>query len=272
MSPGGGVDGPIWSIGAGHMGGAILRRWLETGLDPAQLTVIRRSDAAFAPGVATMTSIPADGPRPALVLLGVKPQMLPAVAAPLAAALAPGTILLSILAGVDAGTLARLFPQARIVRSMPNLPVAIGRGVVAVHLGEPDAGLRAMIDGLMAPLGLVEWIADEAQMDIVTALAGSGPAYLYRFIDALAAAGVAAGLPAAQAARLALATIAGAGDQARDSGIAPAEMARRVASPGGSTQKGLDRLDADGALNTLMQDTIAAAIARNREMAAAAAG
>ena len=270
MSAAAPIDGPIWAIGAGNMGGAILRRWLDTGLDPARLTVIRKSGAAFADGVETLSALPGAGAGPALVMLGVKPQMLDVVAAPLAAAMAPRTVLVSILAGVEAATLARLFPQARIVRAMPNLPVAIGRGVVALHMASADPALRTALSALMAPLGLVEWLADEALMDSVTALAGSGPAFLYRFIDTLAAAGVAAGLPADQAARLALATVAGAGDQARDSGIAPADMAERVASPGGSTRKGLDVLDANGALAVLLRDTLAAAIARNREMAAAA--
>lgn len=272
MSAAAAIAGPIWAVGAGNMGGAILRRWLDTGLDPARLTVIRKSGVDFAPGVETLSSLPIDGAVPALVLLGVKPQMLDAVAAPLAAAMAPGTVLVSILAGVEAATLAQRFPGARIVRAMPNLPVAIGRGVVALHAAEADPALRAGVSAMMAPLGLVEWLGDEALMDAATALAGSGPAFLYRFIDRLAAAGVAAGLPADQAARLALATVAGAGDQARDSDISPAEMAERVASPGGSTRKGLDVLDADGALAVLLHDTIAAAVARNREMAAAARG
>lgn len=270
MTAGAIVDGPIWAIGAGHMGGAILRRWLETWIDPAQLTIIRRSQTPFSKDVATLSAIPTGGVAPAMVLLGVKPQMLGAVAAPLSAAMVPGTILISMLAGVETVTLAGLFPEARIVRIMPNLPVAIGRGVVAIHMIEDDVPLRTMIAELMAPLGLVEWIADESAMDVVTALAGSGPAFLYRFIDALAAAGVACGLPDDQAARLALATVAGAGDQALGSGITAAEMAERVASPGGSTRKGLDVLDADDGLKVLLQATISSAVGRNRELAAAA--
>jgi pyrroline-5-carboxylate reductase len=150
------------------------------------------------------------------------------------------------------------------VRVLPNLPVAIGKGVVALH-GQQDAPIKT----LMTPLGLVEWIANEGDFDAVTALAGSGPAFLYRFIDALAQAGAATGLPADQAQRLALATVEGAALLAAASNVSPAELAERVASKGGSTRKGLDVLDADHALVGLLTDTLAAATARNAEMGAA---
>ncbi|HEX8447444.1 MAG TPA: pyrroline-5-carboxylate reductase dimerization domain-containing protein [Sphingomonas sp.] len=266
------IDGPIWAVGAGNMAGAMLRRWLETGLDPARLTVIRKSGVVFADGVATWTTPPGDGAVPAVVLLGVKPQMLDGVAEPLAAAMAPGTILISILAGVDHAALARRFPVARIVRAMPNLPVAIGCGVVALHSALADAELRGAVTRLMTPLGLVEWIADEALMDLATAVAGSGPAFLYRFIDALAAAAVSGGMARDQADRFALATVAGAGQQAARATVAPSVLAEQVASPGGSTRKGLDMLDAEDGLHPLLCRTIDAALARNREMGAAARG
>ncbi|WP_076072204.1 pyrroline-5-carboxylate reductase family protein [Sphingomonas montana] len=264
----------VWAVGAGNMAGAMLHRWLATGMDPARLTVIRKSGAAFADGVATFSAVPPGAAAADMVMLGVKPQMLDLVAGPLAAAMRPGTVLVSILAGVEIAALRARFPTARIVRAMPNLPVAIGRGVVALYAAEPepDAVLRAAMDRLMAPLGLVEWLDDEAAMDVAAAVAGSGPAFLYRFVDALAAAGVAAGFGQDQAARLALATVAGAAEQARGGEASPAAMAERVASPGGSTRKGLDVLDADGALVSLMTRMIAAAVARNREMAAAARG
>jgi len=270
VSAGSVIDGPIWAVGAGNMGGAMLRRWLDTGLNPARLTVIRKSNTVFAAGVTTVNAVPADGPAPAVVLLGVKPQMLDAVAGPLAPAIGPGTVLISILAGIDVATLAGRFPRARIVRAMPNLPVAIGSGVVALHMADEDAALRAAVAALMAPLGLVEWMSDEGMMDLVTAVAGSGPAFLYRFIDALAAAAVSAGMSNEQAARVALATVAGAARQASSSGVAPGMMADRVASPGGSTRKGLDVLDAMDGLEPLLRRTIDAATARNREMGAAA--
>jgi len=263
-------EGPVWRIGCGNMAGAMLRRWLAAGLDPAQVTIIRRSGAPFADGVTVLTAPPPDGPTPALVMLGVKPQMVDDVAPALEPMLGEESVLLSILAGVELATLRTRFSKPRaIVRAMPNTPVALGAGVVGLvgeGLGDND---RARIDALMAPLGLVEWV-DEAQFNAVTALAGSGPAFLFRFIDALAAAGASAGLTREQAERLALATVAGAGQLAAQAGESPGTLADRVASPGGSTRKGLDVLDAEAGLRPLLAATIAAAVARNLEMAEAA--
>ena len=264
------VEGPIWLVGCGNMAGAMLRRWLATGLDPARVTVVRKSGAAVADRVTALSGAPVDTPPPALVLLGVKPQMVDLVAPWLAPLLTRETLLVSILAGVEIAALRRRFatPHA-IVRAMPNTPVAIGRGVVALA-GEAVAGdVRARVDALMAPLGLVEWL-DEALLDVVSAVSGSGPAYLFRFVDTLAAAGADAGLDPAQAERLALATAAGAGLLAAESGESPAVLADRVTSPGGSTRRALDVLDAPDALRALMRDAVAAAVLRNREMGEAA--
>jgi pyrroline-5-carboxylate reductase len=264
------IEGPVWAIGCGNMGGAMLRRWLATGLDPRQLTIVRKSGEPFADGVTTVSAPPPDGAAPAVVILGVKPQMLDLVAPDLAPALAPETILVSILAGVESAALRRRFPHVHaIVRAMPNTPVALGQGVVALAGEGLSADVRARAEALMAPLGLVEWV-DERLLDVVTALAGSGPAFLFRFIDALAEAGTDAGLPADQAARLALATVAGSGALAAASEESPRTLADRVASPGGSTRRGLDVLDEPEALAPLIRDTLTAAILRNREMAAAA--
>jgi pyrroline-5-carboxylate reductase len=256
-------EGAIWLIGCGHMAGAMLSRWLATGLDPKRVTVIRPSGKPVADGVRVLTTVP-DEPAPQAMLLGFKPHQLADVAASLSSASVNATIV-SILAGTDAATLQRYFPQAKsIIRVLPNLPVAIGKGVVAMY-GKQGAA----IDALMTPLGLVEWVANEGDFDAVTALAGSGPAFLYRFIDALAQAGAAAGLPLDQAQRLALATVEGAALLAAASDLSPPDLAERVASKGGSTRKGLDVLDADDALVGLLTDTLAAATARNAEMGAA---
>lgn len=262
--------GPIWSVGCGNMAGAMLRRWLATGLDPRQLTVIRKSGAPVADSVTVLTAPPPDGAAPAIVLLGVKPAMLDLVAPGLAPLLAPETLLISILAGVEVAALRRRFAAPRaILRAMPNTPVAIGQGVVALHGDGLDPIGCDRIEALMRPLGQLEWI-DERLFDVVTALAGSGPAYLFRVIDALAAAGADAGLDPGQAARLALATVAGAGALAFGSHEPPAALADRVASPGGSTRRGLDVLDRPGALDALLRETLTASILRNREMAEAA--
>lgn len=259
----------LWLIGCGNMAGAMLERWLASGaLTPAEVVVVNRRDRALPPGVAQGREVP-PGPLPDAVMLGMKPQQLDEVAAAHAARLAGLGCLISILAGVEEAALAQRFAGGAIVRAMPNLPVAIGQGVVALHSDSAAQPVRTDVERLMAPLGLVEWIAP-AQFDLVTALAGSGPAFLYRYADAMSRAGAALGLPADQAARLALATVAGAASLAAAAGEEPAALAERVASPGGSTRKGLDVLDADDALVRLLTDTLAAAAARNAELAAAA--
>ena len=181
-------------------------------------------------------------------------------------------MLLSILAGVELDSLAARFPAARgLVRIMPNLAAAIGKSPIALAARELDDAGKAAVMALMTPLGTPEWI-DESLFDAVTALAGSGPAFVYRFIDALAAGAAALGLPADQAERLALATVEGAGALAAASPHAPGELARRVASPGGTTEAGLAALDADAALARLVAATLKAAADRSAEMAAAARG
>ena len=259
----------VWMIGCGNMGGAMLRQWVASGaLASNQVEVVNRTDRELPAGVRQARDLP-DGPLPDAVVLAMKPQQLDEIAARFAGRMAGIPLLLSILAGVEEPALAARFDARAIVRAMPNLPVGIGKGVVALDTSSGDAPLRASVTALMAPLGLVEWVAP-AQFDAVTALAGSGPAFLYRFIDALAAAGVAQGLPDDQAQRLAVATVEGSGLLAAAADVTAAELAERVASPGGSTRKGLDVLDAGDALKGLLAETIAAATRRNAEMAAAA--
>ncbi len=264
-------QGALWLIGCGNMGSAMLDRWIADGIDPARITVITRTPRALPPGVTHATAAPA-GPPPAIVVLAVKPQQLDAVAPALAPRIAGAPLLISILAGVDEAALARRFAVGTIVRAMPNLPVAIGRGVVALHTHGDDPAVRATAQALMTPLGLVEWIADVTLFDAVTALSGCGPGFVFRFIDALAAAGAALGLPADQAQRLAIATVQGSATMAAQADVSPAILADRVASPGGSTRQGLNVLDEGDALKTLLAATLAASERRNAEMAAAARG
>ena len=261
------AEAPVWLIGCGNMGGAMLRRWIAAGMDPQRVTVITRGAVDLPKGVRHTTIVP-EGDSPGILVLAVKPQQLDVVA-PRLAHLRPA-LLVSILAGVEVAALAARMPAAAIVRAMPNLPVAIGKGVTALFAGAIDPGARAVAEELATPLGLVEWIDDEAQFDAVTALAGCGPGFVFRFADALAKAGAALGLPADQAARLALATLEGSASMAAASADTPATLADRVASPGGSTRKGLDVLDEGGALVALMTETLAASARRNAEMAAAA--
>jgi len=261
------MNTPVWLIGCGNMAGAMLRRWVDSGIDPDRFTVVTRSPTTVPDGVRALHALPV-GETPGIVMLGVKPQQLDAVA-PILAGVRPA-ILLSILAAVDEAALAARIEADAIVRAMPNLPVAIGKGVVALHSGCADPAVRGAVAALARPLGLVEWIADVAHFDAVTALAGSGPGFTYRWIDALAGAGAALGLSNPQALRLALATVEGSAMLAAAASEPPAALADRVASRGGSTREGLDVLDRDGALAALVADTLRAAERRNAEMAAAA--
>lgn len=265
--------GRMLLVGAGNMGGAMLRGWIDAGLDPAQVTVVSPSGRPMPDGVCVVPAIPeADERAPFdLVMLGFKPQQLAGFRGGALAAHRP-RILVSILAGVEEATLGPLCPAANVIRAMPNLPVAIRKGVVALYSTAASPEARADVAALMAALGRVEWIDAEAQFDDVTALAGCGPGFVFRFAEALASAGAALGLPADQAARLALATLDGAATMAAASSETPHVLADRVASPGGSTRAGLNVLDRPDGLVPLLTQTLAASAQRNREMAAAARG
>lgn len=261
------MSGSIWLIGCGNMAGAMLHRWLAAGLEPGLVTIVRPSGVPPAPGVRTLRNIPQDEAPPRILMLAVKPQKLAEVTPAVAAAIGPETLVISILAGTEIDTLRARFPRAGgVVRAMPNTPVAIGRGVVGLA-GEPGER-RAELDALMGPLGTCIWIADEALLHAVAALAASGPAFVFRFIGAMASGAVALGLPAEQALRLAVATVDGAAGLAAASDETPDRLADRVASPGGMTRKGLDVLDANDAMHDLIVRALAAAEGRSREMAA----
>ncbi|WP_374128257.1 pyrroline-5-carboxylate reductase [Sphingomonas sp. 28-62-11] len=263
------IPGRLWLIGCGNMGGAMLRQWIASGTIAAKdVAVVNRTDRELPSGVWQARTLP-DGPLPDAVMLAMKPQQIDGVADRWASRIAGVPMIVSILAGVEEAAIARRFSAGAIVRAMPNLPVGIGKGVVALHSAGASADVRDGVSALMAPLGLVEWV-DADLFDAVTALAGSGPGFVYRFIDALAAAGTALGLPEDQSARLALATVEGAALLAAGADARPAVLADRVASPGGSTREGLNVLDRDAALVALLSQTLAAATRRNAEMAAAA--
>jgi pyrroline-5-carboxylate reductase len=265
--------GGIWFVGCGNMGGAMLARWLDTGMAPESVTVIDPQMPALPEGVRVLAEPLETLPPPEFVVLAVKPQMLDQVVPLIAPRLGVGTLLVSILAGIKLAALRERFVAPHnIVRAMPNMPVALGRGVVALVGENRDAAETAGLTSLMERLGLAEWMESEGQFDAVTALSGSGPAFVYRFIDAMAASGAALGLPPEQALRMALATVDGAAGAALASPNTPGELARQVASPGGTTERGLSVLDEDGALATLVRNTLRAAAERSKEMAALANG
>lgn len=261
--------GSILIVGCGNMAGAMLEGWLAAGFKPERFTVVDPAARELPAGVRSLVELP-EGEAFDAILLGIKPQLLAEVAPRVAPLAGPGTVLFSILAGVELAVLESRFPRAGgIVRMMPNLSAALGKSPIALASRGLDPAGQVAAVGLLAPLGTSEWIPEE-EFDLVTALAGSGPAFVYRFIDALTQAAAELGLDDEQARRLALATVDGAAALAAASPHDPGELARRVASPGGVTQAGLDALDQGGSLGRLVTETLRAARDRSAEMAAEA--
>ncbi|WP_260924208.1 pyrroline-5-carboxylate reductase family protein [Novosphingobium sp. 9] len=260
----------ILLVGCGNMAGAMLEGWLAGGIAPAVFTVVDPHRTSVPEGVTLLRELPAEEAFDA-VMLGIKPQGLDQAAPAIRPLIGSGTVLFSILAGVEFDSLAARFPEAGgILRIMPNLAVAIGKAPVALDARGLDEAGRADVTALMTPLGTPEWLADESLFDSVTALAGCGPAFVYRFIDSLAAGAVALGIEAGQAQRLAIAMVEGAAQLAAISPDSPGALADKVASPGGSTRAGMNVLDEDAALARLIEATMTASRDRNAEMAAAA--
>lgn len=254
-------------VGSGNMAGAMLRGWFAQGLDPASVTVVDPSPRDLPDGVRHLTAIDASIAAPDWLLLGIKPQMLGDVAPQFAAIDLSPTLVVSMLAGVECAGLSAALPGARAVaRIMPNMAVSIGQSVTALFADGLADDDRARLEALFAMLGTAEWLADEAQMHLVTALSGSGPAYLFRFIDSLGKAAEALGMPADQAARFAMAMVRGSAELAHLSSETPAELAERVASPGGTTRAALNVFDADAALDQLVAEAMAAAARRSVEL------
>ena len=264
------LPGPLLFVGCGNMAGAMLEGWLAAGADPAQITVVRPSGKPVAAGVRVLTALPEDE-VPAVAILGVKPQKLDEVAPRLAPVLETETILVSILAGVEQAALRARFPApGTIVKAMPNLPVALGKGVVELYSDSDDEAARAEVERLLRVLGRVEWFEDESLFNVASALTAAAPAFLFRFLDALADAAAELGQPHDQARRLAAAMAEGAAALAAGAEATPEELARRVASPGGTTEAGLAVLDAPDGLKPLILRTLEASRRRGREMAEAA--
>jgi pyrroline-5-carboxylate reductase len=263
---------PILLVGCGKMGGALLAGWRERKIAPNFLVVEPAAPDLVAADVTlhrTPDSLPADLVPPAAVVFAVKPQSLGEVLPPYRGFVRPGTIFLSIAAGKTLGFFARgLGDAAAVVRAMPNTPAAIGRGIaVACANKQVDAAGRALADRLLAAVGEVAWVEDESLLDAVTAVSGSGPAYVFLLIETLAKAGMAVGLPEVLATRLARATVAGSGELARQSSEPAATLRENVTSPGGTTRAALDVLMARNGLEALMKKAIAAATKRSRELA-----
>lgn len=257
MSAPAGATG-LWLVGCGNMGGALLRRWLAAGVGP--VTVIDPGPTGLPAGVTARADCP-DG-VPETLVLAVKPQAWRDIVDGWPARDWAGVRVVSVMAGVRLAALAAAFPGADVVRAMPNTPAAIGAGVTGLH---GFAGEDAEVSALFAPAGATVWLDQEADFDAVTALSGSGPAYVFALIEALAAAGENAGLSADVAMTLARATVIGAGALAASDPAPVATLRERVTSPAGTTAAGLAVLRPG--LGPLLTETVAAAAARSRELA-----
>jgi pyrroline-5-carboxylate reductase len=265
------IPSPTWFVGCGNMAGAMIEGWRQAGVDLSMATAIRPSGKPVE-GVRTVKSLKEAGAAPRMIVLGFKPQHLDEIAPDLAPWITSKTIIVSLLAGVEAESLRQRFRKGTIVRAAPNLPVSVRRGVIALYSEGLDEEGRKPLSDAFAALGFAMWTESEKALAAIGAVAGAGPAYVARFIDALADAGVKQGLPEALAATIALETVFGTAWMAAASGHAMDEVARRVASPNGTTEAGLAVLDREGAFQQLIGATIEAARRRGAELAAKARG
>ncbi len=273
-------EGPVILLGAGRMGGALLKGWIAKGLEPQRVFVrdpaVAGDIAAFCKerGIAVSDGSDAPPAKPAVIVLAVKPQIMDAVLPDAAALAGPDTAFLSIAAGRTIDSIAaHLAPGAAIIRAMPNTPASIGRGISALFANDAATPAQAgLCETLMRAAGETVWLDSESLMDAVTAVSGSGPAYVFLLAECLAEAGKEAGLPGDLADTLARATVSGAGELLHQSDLSAAELRRNVTSPGGTTAAALSVLmgengeNAIPALGDLLKEAVLAAARRSREL------
>jgi len=265
--------GTVVLVGCGQMGSAMLRGWLKSEA-ASRFVIVEPAGAPDA--LAPLPSVDAyraaaelpDALAPDAVVFAVKPQVISDIVPAYRRFVRPGTVFMSIAAGTTIANLGKHLGDASIVRVMPNTPAAIGRAIsVACANPRVTAPQRELCDALLAAIGESTWVEDEGLLDAVTAVSGSGPAYVFLLIETLAEAGAKAGLPTELALQLAQATVAGAGELARVSPESPSRLRENVTSPGGTTRAALDVLMAEDGLAALMTRAVAAATARSRELA-----
>jgi pyrroline-5-carboxylate reductase len=262
---------PLVLVGAGKMGGALLSGWLGSGLESQAVVAIDPAPPAdtaamlSAAGIVPRANVPAVMAR--VVVVAVKPQLMAAVLPGLKPLIGPETIVLSIAAGKTIASFTDVFGDVAVVRAMPNTPAQVGRGITAA-VANPRAtvGDRALVTTLLQAVGQVAWLDDEALIDTVTAISGSGPAYVFHFVECLAEAAEQLGLPPELAARFARATVEGAGELLHRSDLSPAELRKNVTSPGGTTAAALAVLTAEDGLVPLIVKAAAAAKRRSEEL------
>lgn len=265
------LKGSVMLAGAGKMGGALLEGWLKAGLPASQVAV---RDPGPPPEILALLSankIPLNQNPPgevAALILAVKPQVAPDVLPALSRFAGADTAVISIMAGRTISFLEQSFPKSAVVRTIPNTPAAIGRGItVAVPNKRANAKARALTDALLRSTGPVEWIEDENLMDAATAVSGSGPAYVFLLAETLARAGEKVGLSKELAAKLARETVAGAGELLYRSELPAATLRENVTSPNGTTAAALKILMGEAGFEKLLEEAVAAATKRGRELA-----
>ena len=265
------ISGTVVLAGAGKMGGAMLSGWLAQGLAARSVVVIEPHATdeirALASKGVRLNPPPAEVGQVAALVVALKPQMFREAGPGLKPFATPATLVVSIMAGTTIAAIAGVCGGG-VVRAMPNTPAAIGRGItVAVAAKNVGAGQRAIADSLLRATGSVEWVEDEGLMDAVTAVSGSGPAYVFLLAEELARAGVEAGLPEALATKLARETVAGSGELLHRSEVSSATLRQNVTSPGGTTAAALAVLMGPDGMQSLLTRAVAAATARSKELA-----
>jgi len=265
------LQGAILLAGAGKMGGAMLSGWLAQGLDATQVAVVEphpsEEISALAARGVRLNPSPKDIGAVATLVVALKPQIFREAGAMLKSFVGSSTLVVSIMAGTTIASLKEVCGGS-VVRAMPNTPAAIGRGItVAVAANNVSTPQRAVADALLRATGSVEWVDDENLMDAVTAVSGSGPAYIFLLAEELARAGVEAGLPPDLATRLARETVAGSGELLHRSELASATLRENVTSPGGTTAAALEVLMAPDGMQSLLTRAVAAATRRSKELA-----
>ncbi len=268
------LKGGLVLLGAGKMGGAMLEGWLKRGIPPARITVLDPSPPAETKALITRYGLE-HNPSPEtlkdveVLLVAVKPQIMEQALRGLGTLPGQSPLILSVAAGKTIASFEKHFGTERaIIRSIPNTPAAIGRGITAMALNaRVSADQRRLAEALLQAVGEVVTVEDEALIDVATAVSGSGPAYVFHVTECLAAAGEKAGLPAELAVKLARATVAGAGELMRQSGLPASTLRENVTSPKGTTYAALQVLMAEEGLRPLFEKAVAAATRRSRELA-----
>ena len=266
------AQNPIVLVGAGNMGGAMLFGWLKNGVPPENVLVIDPAPSEATKGrlaeagVRHATQAPADISA-SILFIAVKPQVMDAVLPPLKGLVGSETVVVSVAAGKTLKSIENALGDAGMVRAMPNTPAMVGRGVTGAFANaRVSAEQRQSVHDLLKVSGPVEWVATEADIDSVTAVSGSGPAYVFYLVECMAEAGRKLGLPADLAMRLARETVAGAGELLHQSTEEAAQLRKNVTSPGGTTAAALSVLMADDAMQPLFDKAIEAARTRAQEL------